>query len=254
MIIAWKNQIENYSLSSDQFDDDIYLLENLKDPRLDKYTKGNDFDATQDIVIDCGAAVEPGVIAIFGHNFTSFAAPVIKILANTINDFSSPAYSYTFDSISDIMFHVYDGATYQYFCIRIEGCTATDIPIIGYLFMDDSSFLSNGFNLSKIHPIEYVDNSISEKSIGGALFGYENSFVPRRFKLVYDYMTGDNFVLYREFMRYVQKSKPYIIIWDETIENPGLENIFCNNISGLSNSALFGFKAFSVEHEIEETR
>lgn len=256
MIIAWKNQIDNYSLTADAYSD-TFAIDNIKDARLTNYWKGTDSDAVQNIVIDCGAAVEPGIFVILGHNFGSFSAPVVKIMGNTTNDFSSPAYSHTFTSIADIMFHLYTGSAYQYFCIQISGCTATDIPIIGHVFMDDDSFLFGaGFKLSKVHPIEYIDNSVSAKSITGELFGYKNdeSAILRSYKLVYDFLTGANFVLYRAFMNYVQKALPYVIIWDETLEYPGMENIYCHNVTGLSAPETFGFSGYSVSHEIEECR
>jgi hypothetical protein len=252
MIIAYNDQLQNYTLSADSFSD-LYPVENIQDRRLDKYWKGTDSDAVQDIIIDCGSVKTPGIFILLGHNFSSFVAPEIKILGNATNDFSSPTYSYTFTDIADIMFHVYTGVAYQYFCIRISGCTATDIPILGRLFIDDDSFLT-GFKLSKIHPIEYSDKSNYEKSHSGILFGYNNPVVLRSFKLVYDYMTGANFILYRAFYMYVKKAEPFIIIWDENQENVGLENIYCNITSNLQNHELFGFSAFAVSHEIEETK
>ena len=255
MIISYKNQIENYTLTANAFSL-TYPAANMQIHRLEKYWKGTNSDAVQDIIIDCGTAVTPGLIAILGHNFDTFAsAPTIQFLGNTTNDFTTPAFSYTFLSLADIMYFAYTGAAYQYFCIRITGCTATDIPIIGYLWMDEDSFLfGSGLKVSEIHPVEYKNNSIFELGESGGLFSYRGNAVLRSYRILFDMLDASNFAYYKTMRDYVMKSEPLIIIWDESAEFPGVENIFCHFTTNLKIPVLYGFEGFQIDDEIEEIK
>ena len=95
----------------------------------DRYTRWASEDATvQTITIDFGAAERITVALLQDHNITSGAT--VKLYGNTSDSWGSPAYTYTFGSIADIL-HVYLDQTYQYWRWEITDTSNPD----GYIYI-----------------------------------------------------------------------------------------------------------------------
>jgi len=247
MIISWRNRISDYTLSATS---EATPIDNVKDIRLDKNWQAES-TATQTIIIDCLAAVSPGVIALLGHNLTG---ATVKLQGNTSSDFTTPAFSYTFTvaEIDDIIFYIADNMTaYQYWAIVIE--SATSIPYIGHIHFDTGDFLPDQLAMS-ITPIDFNDKSLYTISDSGSLFGYKNNTIVKSFQIIFEDVPATEYISVVEFFEYVGKVLPFIIFWNDEDIIPGIKNIFCHLKENLKISKIMGQNRFDYSLSVEEVK
>jgi len=248
MIIAWNNKISTYTVSCNPVADVNYPISNVKDTRLGKIWKATS-TATQLITIDCLAAINPGIIAILGHNLTG---ATVKILGNTTSDFSSPAFSYTFTEINPILWYEYIGVTsYRYWAIKIESATA--IPYIGYIHIDTGDYLPEQYPTT-ITPITFNDLSTVSKSDIGTLYGYQNTAVLKDYQILIEDVPSSEFTYVLAFIAGVGKTIPFIVIWDTTDTITGIDNLYCHLTKNFEIPKLAGRTRFDFSLIISEVR
>jgi hypothetical protein len=247
MIVAWHNMISDYVISATS-EELLYPVFNIKDIRLTKIWKATDL-STQYIIIDCLAAINPGIIAILGHNLTD---ATVKILGHTGPDFTSPSFTYTFTEINDILWYEYIGAnSYQYWAIKIE--SAVLIPKIGYVHIDTGDYLPELYPTT-ITPIGFDDSSVTKRSDSGSLFGYKNEVVLRTLSITVEDVPSAEYVYVITFRNYVGRSVPFIIIWDTSDTIIGIDNIYCHLAKNFEIPKLAGRTRFDFPLMVEEIK
>lgn len=220
MIFAYDNKLDDYTLTAPEFSD-LYPVENVIDKRLEKLWKGNDSDTTQRIVIDCGTATIHALVVILGHNLTS--SQTVKIEGNTSDSWTSPAYSQTL-TVSDFMFALIGGGSYQFWSIVISGIDITVPPEIGYLYLGDYIIMPHP---SKLSNITYRNQSLNSQSESGTLYGYRSDTTMREFKIDWSWLEDAELAAFEAMLEVVEKSIPVILIWDLAITYTNLKNLYC---------------------------
>jgi hypothetical protein len=247
MYFLYDNNLADYTVTSSDYSD-VYPFANVLDLRLSKIWKGTDDDVDQRIVIDCGSAVAPDAIAICGHNFD---VQTIKIQANTSDSWGSPAFSYTFTSIEDLLYYFYSGTAYQYWSILIEDNDASHIPEIGYIFFGDYFRLDVGISPSKVRR----DKSIFDQSDQGALFSYDGEIF-REYKISIPLLAESEIEDFEEMLDVVKK-KPFITIFDSTNARTQFKPLYGfipNDIEDIKPDSSSSLTLFSLSFSLKEAR
>jgi hypothetical protein len=208
MYFLYENLIDDYTLTAPEYSE-TYAIENIYDKKLDKIWIGNDTDVDQRIVIDCATATAHQIIAILNHNFVD-GVQTVTIEANANDSWGSPSYSEEI-SIQNLMYYVIDTDAYRYWSILIEDCDLDDPPSIGYLFLGDYLDFQDA---SKVYPVDYTAVTTSQISDSGALFGYKNNRIFKKFSLSWTALLESDFEDFLTLFEYVQIAVPFVVIWE----------------------------------------
>lgn len=80
--------------------------------------------ASESIVVDLGSAQSITAALLQDHNLTSGAT--VKVQGNTADSWASPAFSYTFSSITDFLVHYFSAQSYRYWRFSFADAGNTD--------------------------------------------------------------------------------------------------------------------------------